>query len=92
MDGSLKKEAFRCGTCSGRNENKPEKLGIALFDGTSISAKLVKAHRVAMECRLTDIVEVSDHCIYIAEVVEAHCNPERKQLYALNGYAILDTI
>ena len=52
----------------------------------------MKAYRVALECKLTDVVEVFDHCIYIAEVMEAHSDPERKQLYAMNGYAALDTI
>jgi flavin reductase (DIM6/NTAB) family NADH-FMN oxidoreductase RutF len=62
------------------------------MDGSSIKTKLVKAHRVALECTLVDAVEVSDHCIYIAEVVEAHSNPDRPQLFAMDGYAVLDTI
>ena len=92
VDESLKEAAFACGTCSGRTENKPEKLGIALMEPAVIATRLVKAHKVALECALTDIVEVADHCIYIAEVVEAHCDPDKKQLYAVNGYAGLDTV
>ncbi len=89
VDESLKEAAFACGTCSGRTVNKPEKFGIELMNGGSITTQMVKEHRVALECRLTDIVEVSDHCMYIAEVVLAHCDAEKKPLFALNGYAAL---
>lgn len=92
VDESLKEAAFACGTCSGRTENKPEKFNVELSDATVISTKLVKAHRVALECRLTDIMEAFDHCIYVAEVVEAHCDPDKKQLYAVKGYAALETV
>jgi flavin reductase (DIM6/NTAB) family NADH-FMN oxidoreductase RutF len=92
VDESLKEAAFACGTCSGRAENKPEKFGIELMDGTTMETKLVKAHRVALECALANAVEVSDHFIYIAEVTEAHSNPDKQQLFAMNGYAVLGTI
>lgn len=91
VDESLKESAFLCGTCSGRNENKPERFHIELVEPVVISTKLVKAHKVALECRLTDIVDISDHCLYIAQLMEAHCNSEKKQLYAVNGYSALDT-
>jgi len=92
VDESLKKSAFLCGTCSGRTENKPEKFGIELIDPKVISTKLVKAHKVALECRLMNAVDASDHIIYVAEVTAAHCNPAEKHLYAVNGYAALDTV
>ena len=92
VDESLKEAAFACGTCSGRTENKTEKFNIALFDANVIATQLVKAHRVAMECKLTQVVEVADHCMYIAEVVEIHSDPEKKQLFAMNGYARLSTL
>jgi flavin reductase (DIM6/NTAB) family NADH-FMN oxidoreductase RutF len=92
VDESLKEAAFLCGTCSGRTENKPEKFGIALMEPLVIQTKLVAAHRVALECRLVNAVEASDHVMYIAEVAEAHSAPERRQLYAMGGYSALDTI
>ena len=92
VDESLKQSAFLCGTCSGCTENKPEKFGIELIDPEEISTKLVKAHRAAMECRLINAVDASDHIIYIAEVVAVHCNSDKKHLYAVNGYGALDTV
>ena len=92
VDESLKDSAFLCGTCSGRTENKPDKYGIDLMDATVISTKLVRAHKVAMECRLVSITEAFDHIIYVAEVIQAHVNAECRQLYAVNGYSALDTV
>lgn len=92
VDESLKESAFMCGTCSGRSEDKADKFGIELMDADEISTKLVKAHKAALECRLVDTADASDHVIYIAEVVAAHTNPEAKHLYAVNGYRTLDTI
>ena len=92
VDESLKESAFLCGTCSGRTENKPEKYHIELTDADMISPRLVKAHKVAMECRLVSMTEAFDHTIYLAEVVEAHFNPDTRQLYAVNGYSALDTV
>ncbi|HML69310.1 MAG TPA: flavin reductase family protein [Clostridia bacterium] len=92
VDESLQEAAFRCGTCSGRTENKAEKFGVELIDSLSMQTKLVKAHKVALECKVVNTIEVSDHILYLAEVVEAHCAPERKQLFCLNGYRELGTV
>jgi len=92
VDDSLKDEAFLCGTCSGRTENKAEKFNIELIEAKEISAKLIKAHKVAMECKLVDILELSDHIIYVGEVVDAHTNIDRKQLFSVDGYKSLDTL
>lgn len=92
VDESLKDSAFLCGTCSGRIENKPQKFGIELIDSIQIDTKLVKEHKVAFECRLIDIVEVADHSVFIAEVVACHTNPDKKQLFALDGYRSLGTV
>ena len=92
VDESLKEAAFLCGTCSGRTENKPEKFGIELMESSEIGTRLVKAHKAALECRLTDTVDAADHTIYIAEVVAAHCDAEKKQLFAMKGYSALDTV
>ena len=92
VDESLQEAAFRCGTCSGRTENKAEKFGVELMDALCMQTKLVKAHKVALACKLINAIEVSDHILYLAEVVEAHCSPERKQLFSLNGYRELGTV
>ena len=87
----LKFSAFSCGTCSGRNVSKAKKFGIELMDSTVIKTKIVKAHKVALECKVINSVDVNDHIMFIAEIVETHINPEVSQLYAVDGYANLST-
>ena len=92
VDESLKEAAFLCGTCSGRNVNKPEQFKIALIEPVEIRTKLVEAHKVAFECKLVGSAEAADHKIFIGEVMAFHNNPERKHLYAIDGYSRLDTV
>lgn len=92
VDESLRESAFLCGTLSGRIENKPVKFGIELMDSLEIQTRLVKEHKVAFECRLVDTADTADHSIFIAEVVALHVNPNKKQLYALDGYRSLGTV
>ena len=90
VDASLQQSAFACGTCSGRDENKPVKFGISLVEPKEIEAKIVEAHKVALECRLVNIVDTADHSIFIGKILACHTNPERNQLYAVDGYNALD--
>jgi flavin reductase (DIM6/NTAB) family NADH-FMN oxidoreductase RutF len=92
VDASLKEAAFKCGTCSGREMNKAEAFGIELMDSEKIDTQLVKAHRVAFECRLIQILPVQDHYLLVGEIVALHCGPAIAQLYAMDGYQKLDTI
>jgi flavin reductase (DIM6/NTAB) family NADH-FMN oxidoreductase RutF len=92
VDVSLRESAFLCGTCSGRSENKPEKFDIALVDPLEIQTRLVKEHKVAFECRLVGTTDTADHSIFVAEVVACHLDPEKTQLYALDGYRSLGTV
>lgn len=92
VSAELAQSAFRCGTCSGRSVDKAREFGIPLIEAGAISTQLIAASRAAMECRLINTVDVFDHVIYIAEVVETHCNPDRRALYAFDGYGRLDTV
>jgi flavin reductase (DIM6/NTAB) family NADH-FMN oxidoreductase RutF len=92
VDESLTASAYSCGTCSGRMINKPEKFNIELFNASTMETRLVKAHKVALECRLVDTVELADHYLFIAEIKEAHSISKNRHLFALNGYSALGTI
>ena len=89
---ALKDSAFRCGTCSGREADKAEAFGIAMTPADEIDAALVEAHKAALECRVVQTVDGYDHDMFIAEVVAAHIKPEASQLFAVKGYAALDTV
>jgi flavin reductase (DIM6/NTAB) family NADH-FMN oxidoreductase RutF len=88
----LKSAAFSCGTCTGRKVNKAKEFGIELVNSLIVKTKIVKALKVALECKVINSVDVNDHIMFIAEIVEAHINPEVSHLYAFNGYANLSTI
>ena len=92
VDGSLKEAALRCGTCSGRKVDKAAEFGIALADAEKIAPQVVRDSRVVFECRLVDTKEVSDHVIYIAEIVAIRGDAEKKALFAFDGYGRLDTV
>ena len=89
---ALKDAAFRCGTCSGRDQDKAAAFGIALKPAEACSFAVVRDSKAVLECKLVDTKEVGDHIFYIGEVVAASCDPEAKQLYAFDGYGRLDTI
>lgn len=88
-DETLQEQAFMCGTCSGRDNDKPGRFGIALTNAEIIAPKLVRNSKVALECRLVNTVEAGDHNLYIAEIVAAHGNADAKHLLTQNGYASL---
>jgi len=88
----LKEAAKSCGTCSGRTVDKAEAFSIPLTDAAEIAPKVVAGSRVVFECRLTDTKEVADHVIYIGEIAAIRGDPDKKALFAFDGYARLDTV
>jgi len=92
VDGSIADAAFKCGTCSGRSVDKVEKFGIELEPSSVIPVARVKAHKVALECRVVSSMAVGDHTLFAAEVLEADIRAEANALYATNGYAGLTTL
>ena len=92
VDASLKDAALRCGTYSGRTVDKAADFGIALTDAAAIAPQVVRDSRVVFECRLADTKEVSDHVLYIAEIVAIRGDAEKKALFAFDGYGRLDPV
>lgn len=85
----LEQAALNCGRCSGRDTDKAARFNIALQDAQLISPRVVSDSRVVFECKLIDTKEVSDHVMYIAEIVACTGDANVKQLYAWDGYARL---
>ena len=89
----LAQAAMACGGCSGRERNKAEEFGIALEPAKTMETPLVKDAVVSMECRLVNVMEASDHRLFLAEITEASIKrPEGGQLYAVNGYGALKSL
>ena len=89
---TLKENAFRCGTCSGRTCEKAKEFGIELLPAQTIAAQTVRDARAVLECRVVNRVTAADHVIYIAEVTATRMNAELEALYAINGYGALSCI
>lgn len=92
VDENLKEAAFACGTCSGRKVDKAAQFGIELKAPEIIKTPLVAESKAALECRLVSVTDASDHNLFLAEIVAAHCREELNQLYAWDGYKRLDSI
>ncbi len=88
-DESLAKAAMQCGTTSGRTVDKAAVYGIELTPSLEIAPALVKKSRVAMECRTMQCVPLSDHDLFIAEVVALRTNASYRALFATKGYGEL---
>lgn len=81
--------AFSCGTVSGRDKDKALEFGIALKDIPDSVVKIPEHTRLAIECKLTDTVEVGDHFLYICAVEQVYGDESQEALFAWEGYASL---
>ncbi|MBQ9625149.1 MAG: flavin reductase family protein [Clostridia bacterium] len=88
---SLAETVMGCGTSTGRDTDKIEKLGIEMqsIEGSDI---LVPEHsKVAIVCSLKEFKEVGDHYLYICDVEQVLGNKQEEALFAWNGYAQIRT-
>ena len=69
------------GSISGREEDKISTSNIELLPATTIKPPLVAQARTNFECRVESIVTAGDHYIIIGEVLAAHYNADKDQLY-----------
>lgn len=91
VDESLAEVAMKC-AASGWKLDKAEAYGIELVKAEQIGLELVKKSVVAMECRLMQCVELSDHDLFIGEVVALHTDNSYRPLYAVEGYKKLQPV
>lgn len=89
---TLKNSAIKCGTCSGRDNDKALKFDIPLTDCETVAPKCVSGSRVVFECRLVNRCEAGDHVLYMGEIVSVRGDASVDHLYAYDGYGRLDTI
>lgn len=58
-----------CGVKSGRDINKFEAMNLTPLPSTKISSPLIKECPVNIECKVTQVIELGSHDMFIAEVV-----------------------
>lgn len=63
-----------CGVRSGRDVNKFEVTGLTPEPATHVKAPLIKESPVNIECRVTQIIELGSHDMFMAEVLAVHAD------------------
>jgi len=58
-----------CGTHSGKDINKFEALNLTPIKSTKVSCPSIKESPVSIECKVTQIVELGSHDMFMAEVI-----------------------
>jgi len=66
---------FECaGKKSGRDGDKLKANGIVLKDAHKVNASYIPACPIAIECKVVDSIMTGSHEMFIADVLEIHCN------------------
>lgn len=90
MPGSeIAQAVMSCGSVSGRNTDKVKEFGIELKDVPDSPIKIPTHSRLAIQCELTETVEVGDHILYICAVEQVYGDASEEGLFAWNGYSSL---
>ncbi len=58
-----------CGVISGRDVDKWEKSGFHEEEASVVKAPLVKESPLSLECRVTQVLELGSHDMFLAEIV-----------------------
>ena len=66
---SLVKAADYCGIYTGAKVNKFEKCGLHPEDATEVSCPLIAESPLSLECRVTDVLELGTHHMFLADIV-----------------------
>ena len=69
---SLAKAMDFCGVRSGRDVDKFASQGLTRMEADTVSAPLIAESPVNIECRVTDIVRLPSHDMFMAEITAVH--------------------
>lgn len=61
-----------CGTKSGRDYDKFEECNLTPIQGSKINAPMIGECPINLECKITNVVPVGSHDLFIAEVLAVH--------------------
>lgn len=61
-----------CGVVSGKDVNKWEKMNLTPMPSTEVKAPGVKESPINLECRVTQVLELGTHHMFLAEIVAVH--------------------
>lgn len=69
VTASMVKNADRCGAYSGRNVDKFKKYSIETIKAENVNAPILSQSPVALECRVSDIIPMGTHHMFVADIV-----------------------
>lgn len=61
-----------CGVRSGRTNDKIKEMNFTMKKGENVNCSYIEECPINIECRLTNIVELGSHDMFIAEVLSTH--------------------
>lgn len=65
-----------CGVRSGRDEDKFKKTGLTKGEAEKISAPIIMESPVNIECRVTEVLPLGSHDMFLAEVVNVQVSED----------------
>ena len=84
-------EVMRCGMSTGRTTDKAKEYSIELQEIPDSNIQVPIHSTAAIKCSLKEFIETGDHYLYICNVEDAYANPEKKAVFAWNGYSEIRT-
>lgn len=73
---SLVRAADFCGVRSGRDTDKFDACKLTTEEASTISAPLIAQSPLSIECRVTDIIRLGSHDMFIADIVAVDVNED----------------
>ena len=70
------KKVDYCGVRSGKTNNKITEMGFTLKESLNISTPYIQECPINIECKVTSIVPLGTHDMFIAEVLGSHVNED----------------
>ena len=65
-----------CGVKSGRDVDKFKEMNLTPVAGEKVKAPLIKESPVNLECRVTQVLPLGSHDMFLAEVVAVHADKQ----------------
>ena len=72
----LTRAADFCGVRSGRDVDKFEKCSLTPQKGEKVGCPLIAESPVSLECRVTDLIELGSHDMFLADIVAVNVEEE----------------
>ncbi len=65
-----------CGVKSGRDVNKFEAMGLDICNASAVKAPVLCDSPLSLECRVTDIVKLGSHDMFLADIIAVSVDPK----------------